>query len=373
MGNAIETRELSRAFASGPALDGLTLSVDPGEVLALLGPNGAGKTTTVRLLNGILDPDYGWSKVLGFDPVTEGDEVRRRTGVLTENAGLDDRLTSRENLVFTARLRGFGAAEAKRRTDELLERFGMADRADDLTQGFSTGQRKRVALARALLHDPEVLFLDEPTSGLDPAGTRDVIDLIQSLSGQGRTIVLATHFLGEAGRLADRMAVLHRGELRAFGRPDDLAAQIWDGVAATVDLGRPADPAVLATIAAVPGTAEVTATAATSALQGAACRVADREVLPRVVAALAEHHVDVYQVISHPPTLEDVYFELESRILAETGDRSLTDGFGGTIAAPGDGPAADGEAGPDAGPEAGPDAGPGAGPDGLAVAARVAP
>ncbi len=328
MGNAIETHELSRAFASGPALDGLSLSVEPGEVLALLGPNGAGKTTTVRLLNGVLSPDYGWARVLGFDPETEGDDVRRHTGVLTENAGLDDRLTSRENLEFTARLRGFSAADARRRTTELLARFGMADRADDLTQGFSTGQRKRVALARALLHDPEVLFLDEPTSGLDPAGTRDVIDLIQSMAGEGRTIVLATHFLGEAGRLADRMAVLHRGRLRAFGRPDELAAEIWDGVAATIDLGRPADAATLAVVTGVAGTHEVAPTPPGAELAGVACRVADREVLPAVVAALAAHRVSVYQVISHPPTLEDVYFELEARILAETGDMALTDGFG---------------------------------------------
>ena len=323
MGTAIETHELSRAFASGPAVCDLTLTVEPGEVLALLGPNGAGKTTTVRLLNGVLQPDSGWSRVLGHDPVADGDEVRRRTGVLTENAGLDDRLTTRENLTFTARLRGFDPAGAKTRVDELLERFGMADRADDLTQGFSTGQRKRVALARALLHDPDVLFLDEPTSGLDPAGTRDVIDLIQSLAGEGRTIVLATHFLGEAGRLADRMAVLHRGVLRAFGRPDELAAEIWDGSAASVDLGAPADPAQLATIAGVPGTSSVEASPL-----GASCRVADREVLPRVVAALVAAGVAVYEVRSHPPTLEDVYFEIEARILAETGDVTLTDGFG---------------------------------------------
>ena len=165
--------------------------------------------------------------------------MRRRTGVLTENAGLDDRLTTRENLMFTARVRGFSPSAADARVRDLLERFGMADRADDLTQGFSTGQRKRVALARALLHDPEVLFLDEPTSGLDPAGTRDVIDLIGSLASEGRTIVLATHFLGEAGRLADRMAVLHRGQLQAFGRPDELAAELWAG---RRRLGRPGTP-----------------------------------------------------------------------------------------------------------------------------------
>jgi ABC-2 type transport system ATP-binding protein len=322
MGTAIETHELSRAFASGPALEELTISVEPGEVLALLGPNGAGKTTTVRLLNGVLSPDDGWSRVLGFDPVSEGDDVRRRTGVLTENAGLDDRLTTRENLIFTARLRGFGKSESNHRVDELLERFGMADRADDPTQGFSTGQRKRVALARALLHDPEVLFLDEPTSGLDPAGTRDVIELIKSLAGEGRTIVLATHFLGEAGRLADRMAVLHRGTLRAFGRPDDLAAQIWDGVPATIDLGQPAAASALAVIAAVPGTSQVEPDE-----RGARCRISSREVLPQIVAALVATGSPVYEVVSQPPTLEDVYFEIEARILAETGDVALSDGF----------------------------------------------
>jgi ABC-2 type transport system ATP-binding protein len=323
VGAAIETHELSRSFASGPALCALTLTVEPGEVLALLGPNGAGKTTTVRLLNGVLSPDAGWARVVGHDPVTEGDEVRRRTGVLTENAGLDDRLTTRENLSFTARLRGFSTKDAGVRVDELLDRFGMRERADDLTQGFSTGQRKRVALARALLHDPEVLFLDEPTSGLDPAGTRDVIDLIQSLAGEGRTIVLATHFLGEAGRLADHMAVLHRGELRAFGRPEDLAAQIWQGSAASIDLGRPADAAAMGVITSVRGTTSVE-----SAPTGATCRVADREVLPRVVTSLVAAGIDVYEVRSHPPTLEDVYFEIEARILAETGDVASSDAFG---------------------------------------------
>ena len=216
--SAIETQDLTRSFASGVAVDRVTFSLEAGQVLALLGPNGAGKTTTVRLLNGVLRPDGGGARVLGFDPVAQGDDVRRRTGVLTENAGLDDRLTTRREPACSQP--GFVAshrADATKRVDELLERFGMAARADDLTQGFSTGQRKRVALARALLHDPELLFLDEPTSGLDPAGTRDVIELIRGLSGEGRTIVLATHFLGEAGRLATRMAVLYQGQLRAYG------------------------------------------------------------------------------------------------------------------------------------------------------------
>jgi ABC-2 type transport system ATP-binding protein len=319
---AIETAELTRSFRTEVALDHVSLQLARGEVLALLGPNGAGKTTTVRLLNGVLSPDSGSSLVLGFDPVTDGDEVRRRTGVLTENAGLDDRLTTEENLLFAARLNGFGRNDARRRVAELLERFGMADRAEHLTQGFSTGQRKRVALARALLHDPELLFLDEPTSGLDPAGTRDVIALIRDLAAEGRTIVLATHFLGEAGRLATQMAVLHRGQLRAFGRPLDLAADLTRGIAADLDLGRPASPSTINLLGSVPGVLDVQASP-----DGAVVRVHDREVIPTLIAAAVAHEIAVYGVADRMPKLEDVYFEIERRILDEEGTRSVTDGF----------------------------------------------
>ena len=301
---AIETDQLTRSFPSGVALDGLTLDARPGEVLALLGPNGAGKTTTVRLLDGVLFPDAGSARVLGLDPVADGDAVRRRTGVLTENAGLDDRLTARENLVFAARIRGFSTADAAERAGQLLDRFGMRADADRPAAGFSTGQRKRVALARALLHEPEVLFLDEPTSGLDPAATRDVVDLIGSLAADlGRTIVLCTHFLGEAGRLADRMAVLHRGRLQAFGRPEAIAADLWTGLDVELDLGGPADHVTLDTVTAVTGVHAVV-----EAVEGVRVTVADRDVVPTVVAALVDIGVPVYAATPRPPTLEDVYF-----------------------------------------------------------------
>ncbi|MET0727973.1 MAG: ABC transporter ATP-binding protein [Acidimicrobiales bacterium] len=312
---AIETLDLTRSFPSGIALDGLTLSVDQGEVLALLGPNGAGKTTTVRLLNGILRPDRGSAKVLGMDPATDGDAVRRRTGVLTEHAGLDERLTARENLELTARMRGLDRRWAARRTIDLLERFGMADRADLIVQGTSTGQRKRLALARALLHDPDVLFLDEPTSGLDPAATRDVVELIGALATEhGRTIVLCTHFLGEAGRLADRMAVLHHGVLHAFGRPDDIAAEMWDGIDAVVDLGAPMDRPTSDLLLSVPG---VTAVAPLGA--GAVVRIRGRDDLPRVVKALVDHGLPVYGAVATAPSLEDIYFAVEARIAEAEG------------------------------------------------------
>ena len=308
----ISAEGLTRRFGDELALDGLTLDVRSGEVLALLGPNGAGKTTTVRLLNGVLDPDAGTASVLGLDPWTRGAELRARTGVLTENAGLDDRLTARENLEFTARVRGLERAHATRRVDDVLEQFGMGAKADELVQGFSTGQRRRLALGRALLHEPEVLFLDEPTSGLDPAATRDVIDLIGQLAADhGRTVMLCTHYLGEAGRLAQRMAVLHRGRLHAFGRPDDLAAQLWQSLDADFDLGAPADARTLASIDALDGVVD-----ATTSERGARARVRDASVVPIVVAALVAREVPVFAAVPRPPTLEDVYFAIEARITA---------------------------------------------------------
>ena len=309
MDGGIVTEGLTRRFAGGVGVDSLTIDVAPGEVLALLGPNGAGKTTTVRLLNGVLRPDAGSATVLGLDPTRDGSELRARTGVLTEHAGLDDRLTARENLHYAAMIRHLTGSAVDARIDELLHRFGMADRADEAVRGASTGQRKRLGLARALLHDPEVLFLDEPTSGLDPSATRDVIELIGSLaSEQGRTIVVATHFLGEAGRLADRMAVLDLGHLVAFGRPADLAAELWEGLECALDLGAAASTSTVAVIDAVAGVHMATPTG-----DGALIRVADRGVIPHVVSALVGAGVAVYAAVPRPPSLEDVYFEIEAR------------------------------------------------------------
>lgn len=308
-GSAIRCAGLSKAFGPHRAVDGLTLDVAPGEVLALLGPNGAGKTTTVRLLNGVLAPDAGRARVLDLDPATEGDALRRRTGVLTENAGLDDRLTARENLVFTARIRGMAREAAGDRADEVLEQFAMTELADTRVHGFSTGQRKRVALARALLHDPEVLFLDEPTSGLDPTATREVVALIARLaSEEGRTVVLCTHFLGEAGRLADRMAVLQRGRLVVFGRPGDIAAGLWTGLDVDVDLGGPAFPDLVTAVRGLAGVLDARASD-----PGLRVEVEDREVVPTLASALARRGVDLYGITPRPPTLEDIYFALEAQ------------------------------------------------------------
>ncbi len=303
----ISAHDLSRRLGATFALDGVTFDAEPGEVVALLGPNGAGKTTTVRLLNGLLRPDRGHSRVLGLDPIADGGALRRRTGVLTENAGLDDRLSALENLVFTARIRGIDRRDATRRAGALLEQFGLADRIDTPVQGASTGQRRRMALARALLHDPEVLFLDEPTSGLDPAATRDVLDLIGSLTrDQGRTVILCTHFLAEANRLASRVALLQHGRLTAFGRPDDLARTLWPALAVELDLGSQASPATLDLLLACRGVVGAEASA-----DGARVQVETRAVVPALVDTLVAREVPVFAAIPHRPSLEDIYFALQ--------------------------------------------------------------
>jgi ABC-2 type transport system ATP-binding protein len=312
VGATLETDDLSRAFRGRWAVDGLTLEADAGEVLALLGPNGAGKTTTVRLLDGVLRPDRGRCRVLGLDPVVDGGVLLPPTAVLTEEAGLDDRLTARENIASVARIRGLRGPATDRRIGELLDRLGVGARADQRLAGASTGQRKRVALARALVHDPELLFLDEPTSGLDPAGTREVVAMIGELATEhGRTVVLCTHFLPEASRLATRVAVLHRGRLQAFGRPDDLADGLADGLPVDLDLGRTADPSTVAELLATPGVSRAEALSG-----GARVVVGDREALPGLVAALTGLGLPVYAVMPRPPTLEDVYFALQERAVA---------------------------------------------------------
>lgn len=307
MNSNVSAHNLARSFGKEQALSNVSFEAVQGEVVALLGPNGAGKTTTVRILNGALTPDSGKAQVLGMDPVTHGPDIRARTGVLTENSALDDRLTALENITFHARIRGMSRGDSAKRGIELLEQLGMADRTHSVVQGFSTGQKKRVSLARSLIHRPDVLFLDEPTSGLDPQATRDVLDLLAGEAREdGRTVLLATHFLPEAGRLANRMAVMNKGTVLAFGTTEQIAAEFWDGFPVTFNFGTDTEnqqkaQKVVHDFCGTP-------TESDSDNEHNKVRLHHRDQIPALLNALVNENINVYGANVEEYTLEDVYF-----------------------------------------------------------------
>jgi ABC-2 type transport system ATP-binding protein len=307
---AIHTERLSRTFGD-PSKDGGIVAVDQlnmdvyrGEVLGFLGHNGAGKTTTVRLLNGVLTPTSGSLRVLGYDPMREGATLRRYTGVLTETPSLDEQLNAREDLTLYARLYGVQESEIASRVQELLEEFGLDDRASERVGGYSRGMKQRLALVRTLLHDPPLLFLDEPTSGLDPVATRNVHELIVRLSQRGKhTIFLCTHNLVEAQKLCHRVAVMEHGRLVALGTPEELAHELWQGIRLQIEVDG-YDPAALS----LPAEARDVAWDAEAGVLS--LWVAQRSAIPGLVTALASAGCQIYRVSPQEPTLEDVYFAL---------------------------------------------------------------
>jgi ABC-2 type transport system ATP-binding protein len=221
----IEPHNLTKRFGDFTAVAGVELHVAPGEVLVLLGPNGAGKTTTTRMLASILPPTEGEARVAGFDVVTQASEVRRRIGLLTEHHGLYTRMRAGEYLAFFGSMYGLTEATARDRGRVLLEQVGMPDVIGRRLGEYSKGMRQKLALVRALLHDPPVLLLDEPTSAMDPASARLVRDSILQLRSSRRTLVVTTHNLAEAEILADRLAIINRGAIAALGTVDELKLQ----------------------------------------------------------------------------------------------------------------------------------------------------
>jgi len=309
-GIAVHSENLKRTFGSTDdpahvvAVDGLSLEVRLGEVFGLLGHNGAGKTTMIRLLNGVLAPTAGSMRVLGCDPVAEGPSLRRETGVLTESPSLDEKLSARENLTIYGRLYGVDETAIQGRVTEILEAFDLISRAAEPVGGYSKGMKQRLALARALLHDPQLIFLDEPTAGLDPVAAKSVRQLILRLTEEDRrTVILCTHNLIEAQRLCDRVGVMERGQLVALGTPSGLARRLQHGVRLNIEMDSWEPDAVPLPEAA----REVTWSEEDRVLQ---LRLPRREDIPGLVASLIEAGRRIYRVSPEEPTLEDVYFAL---------------------------------------------------------------
>jgi len=317
---AVRMEGLGRRFGDLWALRGVDLELASGEVFGLLGPNGAGKTTTVRLLTSLIAPTEGRAWVDGFEVTTDADTVRARVGILTETPGLYDRLTATQNLDFFARLHGLDPATRAERIERFLRLFELWDRRDDLAGTFSKGMKQKLAIARALIHEPSVVFLDEPTAALDPEAAFVVREAIASLRGAGRTIVLCTHNLDEAERLCDRIAFVRGGLLRV-----DSPARLrggdgnGGGPSLRVTLVEAPTPVQLAAVAAIPGVSHVAADTApidpdVAADASLTCRLTDlRRDAPAVVRSLIEVGAQVIGVHEESRTLEDVYFEVMGR------------------------------------------------------------
>jgi len=224
--NAVEVRALTHRYGDRTALDNVDLDVVEGEIFGLLGPNGGGKTTLFRILSTLLVPSSGTARVCGHDPVTEPAAVRRAIGVVFQTPSLDLKLTARENLKHQADL--YGVTDPAR-AEAMLKRVGMLDRADEYCENFSGGMRRRVELAKGMLHEPRLLLLDEPSTGLDPGARRDLWQYLESVRKEGVTSFLTTHLMEEAEK-CDRLALLDRGRLVAVGTPDELKARIGGDV-----------------------------------------------------------------------------------------------------------------------------------------------
>ncbi len=221
----IAIHDVHKSFRTVEALKGVSFAAADGEITGLIGPNGAGKTTTLRILYTVLNPDRGTAAVDGFDTVAATRDVQRRIGVLSDSRGLYVRLTTREHIRYFGRLHGLKGAALEREIDRVLEQLNMAEIADRRTKGFSRGQVMKVALARALVHNPHNVLLDEPTNGLDVASSLDMRDLMRRMRDEGRCILLASHLMQEVAALCDRIIVIGEGRVLADGTLDALRAQ----------------------------------------------------------------------------------------------------------------------------------------------------
>ncbi len=299
----IETHGLAKYFNGTTAVDDLNLNVKPGEIFALLGPNGAGKTTTVRMLACLIAPTRGEAHVAGYAVGRENDAIRAQIGILTEAPGLYEKLSAAQNLDFFARLYGLSGAERGERVKRYLDMLGLWTRRDDAVAEFSKGMKQKLAIARALLHEPKLVFLDEPTSGLDPEAAKLVRDFIAELKSAGRTIFLCTHNLDEADRLADRIGVMKQ-KLIQVDTPANLRRKMY-ARRIVVRMRAVSD----AQIAAVKALAFVKSVERADARLVIALEELET-MTPAVVRALVQANGEILAVTEEEHSLEEIYLNL---------------------------------------------------------------
>lgn len=294
--NAVVLNNLSKTYEGGKkALDSVSIALKPGEVFGFLGPNGAGKTTAVKLLGGMLTPTEGSCQLFDINPSSEPEKAHAISGVVTEHAQMYDHLTGLQNLIFYGSVFGLDTKESKRRGENLLKQLELSDAANRKLSAYSTGMRQRLSLARALIHEPKILFLDEPTSGLDPESAQNVHAMIRTLAHEnGITVFLCTHQLRYAQEICTRYGLLSSGRLLAEGTLEELRSRICSETrvklkAANIPAGLPL---------------------ARTGNQEYELNVSSREEIPALVRRIAEAGGNIYHVSAELPSLEDIYFAL---------------------------------------------------------------
>ncbi len=311
---AILARRLTKRFGALVAVDGIDLEVRPGELFGLLGPNGAGKTTLVRMLTGLVPPSSGEAFVAGVDVVRHPDVARRALGVVPQALTSDLELTGLENLDLFARFFEMPRAQRAPRIEALLHRVGLWDRRGDLVRTYSGGMRRRLEIARGLIHKPRVLFLDEPTIGLDPQSRRVIWDLLADLrKGEEMTISLTTHYLDEAEALCDRVAIVDHGKVVALGTPQELKSLVPGSDTLEVGVAAPLPDGIAARVQALPGARSVDVLPRGLRVRGDG----GAALLPRVIEALREAGVEATSASVSRITLEDVFIHFTGRTLRE--------------------------------------------------------
>jgi ABC-2 type transport system ATP-binding protein len=309
----IETNQLTKSFNGLKAVDKLDISVESGEIFGLLGPNGAGKTTTISMLCTILKPTSGTAKVNGFDIVKEATQVRKSIGIVFQDPSVDDRLTGRENLYMHANLYGVPPGEQKSRIDEVLKLVELQSRADDTLRTYSGGMRRRLELARGLIHYPKVLFLDEPTIGLDPQTREHIWAYVKELKKtHDITVVLTTHYMDEADKLSDRIAIMDYGKIIAL----DTSPHLKDTLAGDVIVIKSENLEALSKLVVK----ELRLEKAQLVNDSLEVTVRNgKNLLPRVMELATKNKIFVESIVLREPNLEDVFLHYTGRIIREEG------------------------------------------------------
>ncbi|MDE7365887.1 MAG: ABC transporter ATP-binding protein [Lachnospiraceae bacterium] len=294
--SAVIMKDLSKIYSNGKkAVDSVNITLEQGEIFGFLGPNGAGKTTTVKLLNGMLIPTEGSCRIFDIDPAQEPEQVHARSGVVTEHAQMYDHLTGLENLIFYGSVFGLDEAESEKRGKKLLEELDLLEAKDQKLGTYSTGMRQRLSLARALIHEPKLLFLDEPTSGLDPENAQKVHAMICKLAREkGITVFLCTHQLRYAQEICTRYGLMEEGRLLSVGTLEELRADVGSGMTVMIKAKGISGGRAYRRMDDMTFEADIK----------------DEDEIPGLVREIVEAGGEVYQVSAKLPSLEDIYFTL---------------------------------------------------------------